>query len=94
MLLARADAWYVAEMSRVLLLDADTSHDVFELVELTDTVARVRSAFLYEIGEEMRLRLEPDGGKASEALARVRAHIGVGDTKVTELELIERTDAR
>ena len=44
--------------------------------------------------DEMRLRLEPDGGKASEALARVRAHIGVGDTKVTELELIERTDAR
>jgi len=94
MLLARAGAWYVAEMSRVLLLDADTTHDVFELVELTETLARVRTAFLYEIGEEMRLRVEQDGGPASEALARVRAHTGAGDNKVTELELIERTAAR
>ncbi len=94
MLPARGAAWYVAEMSRVLLLDADKTHDVFELVELTDTVARVRTAFLYEIGEEMRLRLEQEGGKAREALARVIAHTGAGDSKVTELELIEQTDAR
>ena len=80
-------------MSRVLLLDADNAHDVFELVELTETVARVRTAFLYEIGEEMRIQLQEDG-KTSEALARVRAHTGTADDKVTELELIERIDAR
>ena len=80
-------------MSRVLLLDADKTHDVFELVELTETVARVRTAFLYEIGEEMRLHLEADG-KTSEALARVRAHTGSVDDKITELEIIERIDAR
>ena len=80
-------------MSRVLLLDADKTHDVFEVIEVTDAVARVRTAFLFEIGEEMRLRVEQNG-KASEALARVRAHTGSGDDKVTELELIERIDAR
>lgn len=80
-------------MSRVLLLDADKAHDVFDLVELTDAVARVRTAFLFEIGEEMRLRVEEDG-RTSEALARVRAHTGTPDDKVTELELIERIDAR
>ncbi len=80
-------------MSRVLLLDADKAHDVFDLVELTDVLARVRTAFLFEIGEEMRLRLEEDG-KTSEALARVRAHVGSTDDKITELELIERIDAR
>ena len=81
-------------MSRVLLLDADKTHDVFELVELTETVARVRTAFMYEIGEEMRLHLETDG-KTSEVLARVRAHTGSpGGDKITELELIERIDAR
>lgn len=80
-------------MSRVFLLDADTAHDVFDVVELTDAVARVRTAFLYEIGEEMRVRLE-DNGTASEALARVRAHVGAGDDKITELEIIERVPAR
>lgn len=80
-------------MSRVLLLDADKAHDVFDLVELTETVARVRTAYLYEIGEEMRIQVE-ENGKLSEALARVRAHTGAADDKVTELELIERIDAR
>lgn len=78
-------------MSRVLLLDADKTHDVFEVVEVTDAVARVRTAFLFEIGEEMRLRLEQNG-KASEALVRVRAHTGTGYDKVTELEIVERLD--
>ncbi len=78
-------------MSRVLLLDADKTVDVFDLVELTERVARVRTAFLFEIGEEMRLHVDHDG-KLSEALARVRAHTGSADNKVTELELIERID--
>jgi hypothetical protein len=91
-LLALAGAWYVAVMSRVLLLDADKTHDVFDLVELTETLARVRTAFLYEIGEEMRLRVEHDG-KTSDARARVRAHTGTADDKVTELELLERNSA-
>ena len=78
-------------MSRVLLLDADKTHDVFDVVEVTDAALRVRTAFLYEIGEEMRVRVEQNG-KASEVLARVRAHTGSGDDKITELEMIERID--
>jgi hypothetical protein len=80
-------------MSRVLLLDADKPHDVFDVVELTDAFARVKTAFLYEIGEEMRLRLEQNG-KAEEALARVKSHTGPADDRVTELELIERMEIR
>ncbi len=80
-------------MSRVLLLDADKPHDVFDVVELTDALARVKTAFLYEIGEEMRLRLEQNG-TAHEALARVKAHTGPVDDRVTELELIERMEIR
>jgi hypothetical protein len=73
-------------VSRVFLLDADKTIDVFELVELTPDVIRVRSAYLFEIGEELALRIERDG-KASDTRARVRAHVGAGDDKVTELEL-------
>ena len=80
-------------MSRVLLLDADSTHDIFDVIELTDALARVRTAFLFEIGEELRVRLETDG-KTSEAVARVRAHTGPANDKVTELELADRTDTR
>ena len=69
-------------MSLVLLLDADKAHDVFDLVELTDAVARVRTAFLFEIGEEMRLRVEEDG-RTSEALARVRSALGWPEPNAT-----------
>lgn len=81
-------AWYLAGMSRVLLLDADTTHDVFDVVEVAGGVARVRTAFLYEIGEELRVRVD-DNGKTSDVVARVRAHIGKGDDTITELELGE-----
>lgn len=77
-------------MARVLLLDADSTADVFELVELSEDLARVRTAFLFEVGEEMRLRLE-DGATTSEATARVRAHVGPADDRITELEILERT---
>ena len=72
-------------MARVLLLDNGTPHDIFELVEVSAGLVRARSAFLFEIGEELELRIE-DGDKVTEATARVRAHVG-GDDKITELEL-------
>jgi hypothetical protein len=92
--------WYLASMpeaaanaSRVLLVDPDRAgqnHDVFEVIEVADGVLRVRTAFLFELGEEMRVRLEQDG-KVFEAMARVLAHLGTGDDKITELELSDRT---
>jgi len=86
-------AWYLTVVpgpSRVLLLDANKPVDVFDLVELTDRIARVRSAFLFELGEELRVRVEQDG-RQFDAPARVRAHMGPDAEKITELELGERT---
>jgi hypothetical protein len=57
---------------------------VFEVVVIEDSLVRVRSAFLFEIGEELKLSIERDG-KAIEAQARVRGHATDG---VTELEVL------
>jgi hypothetical protein len=78
-----------ASAPRVLVLDEATEHDVFDVLGVVDGVVRARSPFLFEIGEELRVRVVEDG-KAYEAIARVRAHVGTDDAKVTELEL-ERT---
>jgi hypothetical protein len=89
-------AWYVGAMSgqpatsgaptpHVLLVDDGQPRDVFEVVSLDDALVRARSPFLFEVGEELHLRIE-QGGTVREVTARVRAH--VGDPKLTELELV------
>ena len=75
----------------MLLVDAGQNLDVFDVVEVNGATLRVRTAYLFELGEEMKVRLEQDGGKAFEATARVVAHTGNGDDRVTELELGEKT---
>jgi hypothetical protein len=70
-------------MARVLLLDNGTPHDIFEVVEVTASLVRVRAAYLFEIGEELQLRID-DGGAVT---ARVRGHVGGDADKITELEL-------
>jgi hypothetical protein len=67
----------------VLLVDGDKPTDIFELIELGTTVVTVRSPFLFEVGEELRLRIE-SSGEVREVAARVRAHLPSG---ATELEL-------
>jgi hypothetical protein len=76
--------------SHALLVDAGATHDVFDVVEITDRHLRVRTAFLFELGEELRVRFEQNGARF-EATARVLAHIGTGPDRVTELELADRT---
>ena len=76
--------------SRVLLVDAGQSHDVFDVVEMTDSYLRVRTAFLFELGEEMKVRVEQNGA-VFEVTARVLAHRGTGADRITELELSDRT---
>ena len=90
-------AWYLREMpeaaastSRVLLVDGGQTHDVFEVVEVSGGILRVRTAFLFELGEEMKVRLVEDG-VTFEATARVLTHTGTGEDKVTELELEGKT---
>jgi hypothetical protein len=72
---------------RLCVLDDGERHEVFDVVAVTGQVARVRSPFLFEVGEELAVRLEVDGD-ATERTARVRAHVGTGDARITELELL------
>jgi hypothetical protein len=94
------DLWYRHEMSgrhalssdaalpRLLVQAAgsDDGFDVFDVVAASGDVLQVRSAFLFEVGEQLRVRLLRDGAVAT-AIARIRAHIGPDDARITVLEL-------
>ena len=75
------------------VLDEDRPVDLFDVLEIAGDVARVRSPFLFEIGEELTVRIE-QGGQVFEALARVRAHVGPADMRITELELSDQSEPR
>jgi len=79
-----------ASSPRLLVLDGGTPHEVFDVLGVSGNLVRVRSAFLFEVGEELSVRIEQDG-TVSEATARVRGHIGPEDARITELELSERS---
>jgi hypothetical protein len=82
-----------ATLPRVVLVDGSKTHDVFEVIEMSDSVVRARSPFLFEIGEEMRVRVERDN-TVVDAQARVRAHVELDGEKITELELSEQSEPR
>ena len=65
-------------------MNGDTAVDVFEVVENGDPIIAARSPFLFEIGEELQIRIESNGS-SREATVRVRGHRADG---VTELELL------
>src|SRR5262245_26804321 len=93
-------AWYRHRMSgrpavhsetsppRVLVVDGDGQHEVFDVLGISGNILRARSAFLFELGEELSVRIVHDGS-VSDATARVRAHTGPDDARVTELEISE-----
>ena len=64
--------------------------DVFEVLGVSGDVVQVRSAFLFEVGEELSVRLESDGS-VSQATARVLGHRGPEHAQITELEIGERS---
>jgi hypothetical protein len=76
----------------VLLVEDGEVCDVFDVVEVAHGVVVARSPFLFEVGEELELRIE-DGSEVHEAIGRVRAHVGRGGDKLTELEISERSDS-
>lgn len=78
-----------ASTPRLLILDDGRSHEVFDVLNISEGLARVRSPFLFEVGEELTVRIEVDGS-TSEAVARVRAHVGPEEARITELELLDR----
>jgi len=80
-----AHATREAETAQVAWLVEGRPHDIFEVVELTEDLLRARSAYLFEVGEELAVQIER-GGQRTERQARVRAHVGDPEP-VTELEL-------
>jgi hypothetical protein len=78
---------------RVLVVDGDAQHEVFDVVDMAGDVIRVRSALLFELGEELSVRIE-HGGSVRHATARVRAHTGPEAARITELELSDRAAPR
>lgn len=80
-----------APAPRLVVLDDGQPYEVFDVLALTDGIARVRSPFLFEVGEELAVRIEADG-RVAEATARVRAHLGPEDARITELEILDRAD--
>ena len=82
-----------ASPPRVLVVDGDTQHEVFEVVAAVGDVIRARSAFLFELGEELSVRIVHDG-LISDATARVRAYTGPDEARITELEISDRSAPR
>jgi hypothetical protein len=82
-----------AATPRVLLVEDEGIFEVFDVLGLADGVLRVRTAYLFEVGEELRVKIEQDG-EVTEAAARVRAHLGSDEAKVTELEISDRSEPR
>jgi hypothetical protein len=82
-----------AATPRVVLVEDDGGFEVFDVLGLVDDVLRVRTAYLFEVGEELRVKIEQDG-TVTEAIVRVRAHSGGEILKVTELEVTERSTPR
>jgi hypothetical protein len=78
---------------RLLVQGGTAPIEVFDVVGVAKDVIQVRSAFLFELGEELSVQIEQDGS-VSEAIARVRAHLGSADTRTTELEISERSEPR
>ena len=82
-----------APLPRVLVLSGETPHEVFDVLDISANLIRVRSAFLFEVGEQLSLRIEQDGN-ISDATARVRAHLGPSEARITELEISDRSEPR
>jgi len=80
-----------ASSPRLLVLDGETSHEVFDVVsdDGDGSVIRARSALLFEVGERLRIRIE-HGGSVWHATARVRGHAGADGDRITELEISDR----
>jgi hypothetical protein len=80
-----------ASSPRLLVLDGGAPLEVFDVLGVSGDVVRVRSAFLFEVGEELSVRIEHNGS-VSDATARVRAHLGPDEARFTELEISERSN--
>jgi len=75
---------------RITVLVEGSTYELMDVLEVDgDRLARVRTPFLFEIGEELAVRVERNG-TTIEAVAKIRAHVGPADARITELELSPR----
>lgn len=73
---------------RVAVLGEDGSaYEVFEVVSYDAERLEVRGSLLFEVGEQLRLRIEQDGA-VTQVDARVEAHDRSGDVVVTALAMV------
>jgi hypothetical protein len=73
---------------RVLIVEGDDALEVFDVLGHTGFVIQARSPLLFEVGEELSVRIE-HAGRVADAMVRVRAHVGPAAARVTELEVTE-----
>ncbi|HEY4176179.1 MAG TPA: hypothetical protein VGM90_05085 [Kofleriaceae bacterium] len=72
---------------RAYAVDGANARDIFDVQSVEADIIRVRTPLLFEIGEELALRIV-DGASTRDVFVRVRAHVGPADARVTELELL------
>jgi hypothetical protein len=78
-----------SSLPRLLVQGQAGAHEVFDVLGIAGRIVRVRSALLFEVGEQLELRIEQDGS-GWDTTARVRGHVGPDDDRITELELADR----
>ena len=76
--------------TRVRVVDETGAHEMFEVVDQRDGVLRVRAAYRFEIGEELKVRVEQNG-ESYDATAQVRVYTTDG---LAEIEISDRSDVR
>jgi hypothetical protein len=81
----------MATLPRVVVVEDGESYDVLEVIEASEMVVRARVPFWFEVGEELKLRIEHDG-QVREAVWRVRGHAAV--ERILELEVTELEDSQ
>lgn len=74
-------------MPRLLMLADGALHEMFDVLGQVGNVVTVRSTFLFEVGEELQLRVQ-QGARVVDQVARVRRHAGPDEARTTELELL------
>jgi hypothetical protein len=62
--------------------------DVFEVIGARGAVIQARSPLLFEVGEDLHVRIEHDG-RVVDAVVRVRGHVGPASARVSELEVTD-----
>lgn len=84
---ARPEPVAVASAVAVAVIGGDASYDMFEVVSIDAAGAKLRGPLLFEISEELGLRVTRNGASAI-ARGRVVSH-DLGDDTITSLVFVD-----